>query len=69
MMKEKTDPGRPQDGAREDSRESESRVIHRINLEDWYCTQYGRTVAVYQRGSPEPKAMLEPPLNWGLDWA
>jgi len=46
----------------------ETMTIHRIALADWYATQFGRAVEVYERGSSEPSTVLRPPKSWGPDW-
>lgn len=46
-----------------------TRIVHRIDLTDWYATQVGRAVEIYVRGSSEPSAVLRPPKSWGPDWS
>lgn len=44
-------------------------VLHPVRLADWYATQSGRGVAVFNRSSDEPSAVLRPPDSWGDRWA
>jgi len=48
--------------------ETEAEIIHKIELIDWYATQIGRSVEVYERGSNTPARVLTPPRSWGQDW-
>jgi hypothetical protein len=44
-------------------------VLHPVRLADWYATQSGRGVAVFERPSEEPSAVQRPPDEWGDRWA
>ena len=44
-------------------------VLHPVRLADWYATQSGRGVAVFERPSDEPSVVLRPPDEWGDRWA
>ena len=44
-------------------------VVYPVRLADWYATQSGRGVAVFNRSSDEPPAVLRPPDEWGDRWA
>jgi hypothetical protein len=44
-------------------------VLHPVRLADWYATQSGRGVAVFERPSDKPSVVLRPPDEWGDRWA
>jgi len=44
------------------------KIVHLIELRDWYATQYGRSVEIYAQGSDRPSQVVRPPRRWGDDW-
>lgn len=53
---------------RGDEKTEETVIIHRIDLADWYATQFGRSVEVYERASETPARVFYPPKGWGHAW-
>jgi hypothetical protein len=47
---------------------AEERIVREIDLADWYATQRGREVAVFERGTDQPAKLLHPPAEWGETW-
>jgi len=49
---------------------TEERIVHKIDMPtaDWYATQQGRGVAVFERGADQPAKLLQPPAEWGETW-
>jgi len=56
------------DGAKFMRRDHEM-MIYRIEGDDWYATQQGRSVEIIKRGSVKPMRILTPPEEWGNDWS
>jgi len=48
---------------------AETKIHSLVHLPPWYATQEGRSVAIYNRDSRELLTTLEPPKEWGDNWA